>query len=66
MTGYEGAAIYHERIVRNIEAALQVIEGGLQRLDDSPQTKRVRGLLHSRWQRLQQKVIGFQDAALTS
>ena len=69
LLAYEGAAIHHERIESDVEAALQVIEVGLKRLDGFPHVgladaesgslKRWRALLRSRWERLQQKVIGF-------
>ena len=59
MAGYEGAAVYHERFGGDVESALRVVEEGLHRLDDSAAHKRSRSLLHTRWQRLQQKVIGF-------
>jgi uncharacterized protein len=62
LVAYEGAAIYHERIAGNMEAALHVIQQGLQRLGASPHGKRWRTLLQSRWNRLQQKVIGFPAA----
>ena len=55
MTGYEGAAIYHERVGRDYEAALRVLGEGLTRTD----TKRCRKLLQARWDRLQQKVICY-------
>jgi uncharacterized protein YprB with RNaseH-like and TPR domain len=59
LVAYESAAIYQERIAGDMEAALHVVEEGLERLHDSPQNKRWRTLLRSRWERLQQKVIGF-------
>lgn len=58
-TAYEGAAIYYERVVGNMEAALHIVQEGLSRLGEAPQCKRWRSLLRSRWERLQQKVIGF-------
>jgi hypothetical protein len=62
LAAYEGAAVYHERIAGNVEAALQVVEQGLQRLGDSAQDKRWTRLLRARWERLQQKVIGFPSS----
>jgi hypothetical protein len=56
MVGYQVAAIYHERIARDFDAALRVLEEGLARTD----SKRWRMLLQSRWDRLQQKVIRFE------
>jgi uncharacterized protein len=55
MVGYEGAAIYHERIARNFDAALQVLEEGLSRAE----SKRWKMLLKARWDRLQQKIIQY-------
>ena len=66
LSGYEGAAIYYERIARDMDSALTVVVAGLQQLDGldaSAQNKRCRTLLQSRWKRLQQKVIGFPPAA---
>jgi tetratricopeptide (TPR) repeat protein len=51
MVGYESAAIYYERVARNFEAALQVLEEGLTRAE----SKRCKAMLQSRWDRLQQK-----------
>jgi hypothetical protein len=51
MAGYEGAAIYYERVARDFEAALQVLEEGLTRAE----SKRCKAMLQSRWDRLQQK-----------
>ena len=59
LTGYEGAAVYHERIAGSVEMALQVVEEALRRLSDLPGEKRWSRLLRTRWERLQQKVIGF-------
>ena len=69
LVAYEGAALHHERIASDMEAALQVIEVGLKRLDGFPHVgqadavsgslKRWKALLRCRWDRLQQKVIGF-------
>jgi len=55
MAGYEGAAIYYERAVRDFDAALRVIEEGLARTE----SKRWRTLLRARWDRLQQKIIRY-------
>jgi hypothetical protein len=62
LAGYEGAAVYHERIAGNVEAAMLVVEAGLRRLTDSPLEKRWTQLLRARWERLQQKVIGFPSS----
>jgi lipopolysaccharide biosynthesis regulator YciM len=56
MTGYEGAAIYHERVDRDLEAALNVLEEGLARA----QNKRCRMMLQGRWDRLQQKIMKYE------
>ena len=63
MTAYEGAAIYHERIAENCEAALEVVEAGLLRLENGTTANRPKTLLRKRWERLQQKVIGFPSSA---
>lgn len=59
LAAYEGAAVYHERCANNMEAALKAVETGIARLQDFGGNKRWKGLLQSRWERLQQKVIGF-------
>jgi uncharacterized protein YprB with RNaseH-like and TPR domain len=51
--GYEGAAIYYERVVHDFERALRVLEEGLARAE----SKRWRMQLQSRWDRLQQKTL---------
>lgn len=56
MTGYEGAAIYLERVARDCEAAQRVLSEGLGRTD----SKRWRRLLQARWDRLQQKSLILQ------
>ena len=53
MVGYEGAAIYFERVARDCESAQRVIEEGLARAE----TKRWKALLQARWDRLQQKTL---------
>jgi uncharacterized protein YprB with RNaseH-like and TPR domain len=53
MVGYEGAAIYYERVARDFEAALRVLEEGLARAE----SQRCKALLQSRWDRLQQKTL---------
>lgn len=55
LTGYEGAAIYYERVARDYESALRVLEDGVAKAD----TKRSRTQLQARWDRLQQKIIRF-------
>ncbi len=53
MTGYEGAAIYYERVAGDFDKALQILEDGLRRAE----SKRWKMLLKARWDRLQQKVM---------
>ena len=53
MVGYEGAAIYYERVARDFDAALRVLEEGLTRVE----SQRWKVLLQSRWVRLQQKTL---------
>jgi uncharacterized protein len=53
MVGYEGAAIYYERVAHDFEAALRVLQEGMARAE----SQRCRMLLRSRWDRLQQKVL---------
>jgi uncharacterized protein YprB with RNaseH-like and TPR domain len=55
MVGYEGAAIYHERVARDLDAALHVLHEGLSRAE----SKRSKMLLQARWDRLQQKIIQY-------
>jgi hypothetical protein len=57
MAGYEGAAIYYERVARDFEAALQVLEEGLSRADN----KRWKKLLEARWDRLQQLPMKIEN-----
>lgn len=56
MVGYQVAAIYYERIARDYERALRVLEDGLSRTG----SKRWRTLLQARWDRLQQKVLVYE------
>ena len=56
MTGYEGAAIYYERIAGDFERALRILEEGLARANSN----RFQKLLKSRWDRLQQKAIQYE------
>jgi uncharacterized protein YprB with RNaseH-like and TPR domain len=58
-TGYEGAAIYYERIQRNPDAARDVLMEALQRLPADGGSGSCRKLIENRWQRLRQKVIRF-------
>jgi hypothetical protein len=51
MVGYESAVIFHERVAKNLDAALQVLTEALSRVE----SRRCRSLLESRWDRLQQK-----------
>jgi uncharacterized protein YprB with RNaseH-like and TPR domain len=51
MAGYEGAAIYYERIANDFVSALRVLEEALARVEN----KRWKKLLQGRWDRLQQK-----------
>jgi uncharacterized protein YprB with RNaseH-like and TPR domain len=55
MPGYEGAAIYYERVARDYESALRILEEGVAKAD----TKRSLSQLQARWERLQQKIIRF-------
>jgi len=55
LAGYEGAAIYAERVERDYEAALSIVRDALSRAE-SPRAKNV---LQSRWDRLQQKILRF-------
>ena len=55
MTGYEGAAIYYERVTGELEKALAVLDQGLRRAEK----KRWKILLQSRWNRLQQKALCY-------
>jgi len=59
MAGYEGAAIYHERIEGNHARALEIVEEAIGRLDDASEYKRRKTLLLARRERLRQKVIQF-------
>jgi hypothetical protein len=56
MTGYEGAAIYHERVRGDLDSAIRVVEEGIARAE----SKRWNMLLKARWARLQQKVISYE------
>jgi uncharacterized protein YprB with RNaseH-like and TPR domain len=60
MAGYEGAAIYYEKIERNFEAACSIVGEALRRLEESPARSRWKRLLEHRWERLQQRLISFQ------
>jgi uncharacterized protein len=53
MVGYEGAAIYYERVAGDFESVLRILEEGLRRAA----SKRWKMLLQTRWDRLQQKVM---------
>jgi len=53
MAGYEGAAIYYERVAHDFEAALRVLQEGMARAE----TELCKMLLQSRWDRLQQKSL---------
>jgi uncharacterized protein YprB with RNaseH-like and TPR domain len=55
LVGYEGSAIYAERVARDYESALSTLEKALARAE-SP---RVRKVLQARWDRLRQKIIRF-------
>jgi tetratricopeptide (TPR) repeat protein len=61
ISGYEGAAIYYERVARDYEAALRVLEQALARAENH----RRRPQLKARWHRLQQKTL-FQFPAAKS
>ena len=49
MAGYEGAAIYYERIGHDLETALRIVEQAIARVE----SQRSRKLLKVRWDRLQ-------------
>jgi uncharacterized protein len=51
MAGYEGVVIYYERVAKDFDAALRVLDEALMRAE----TRRSRALLQARWDRLQQK-----------
>src|SRR5215475_9131845 len=53
MVGYEGAAIYYERVAHDFEAALRILQEGMARAE----SQRWMALLQSRWHRLQQKSL---------
>jgi hypothetical protein len=53
MAGYEGAAIYYERVAKDFESALRVLGEGVCRAE----SKRWKKLLQARWDRLQQKAM---------
>jgi uncharacterized protein YprB with RNaseH-like and TPR domain len=55
IVGYEGAAIYHERVARNVDAALEVVEAGLGRAGNA----RLKARLQVRWDRLQQRRLAL-------
>jgi hypothetical protein len=55
IVGYEGAAIYAERVEQDYEAALSLLQEGLGRTENP----RCQGLLQNRITRLQQKAIRF-------
>jgi uncharacterized protein YprB with RNaseH-like and TPR domain len=55
LAGYEGAAIYAERVARDYEGALRIVEEALSRAE----THRAKNALQSRWDRLQQKILRF-------
>jgi uncharacterized protein len=59
MTGYEGAAIYHERVAADAARALEIVDRALSRLEDIPSNKRYRASLQARRERLKQKAISF-------
>jgi uncharacterized protein len=59
MTGYEGAAIYYERVAGDAVRALEIVDRALSRLQDTPANKRYRASLQSRRERLKQKAISF-------
>lgn len=56
MAGFEGAAIYYERVTGDLDRALRILEEGLARAEN----KRWQMLLKARWDRLQQKVIMYE------
>ena len=59
LIGYEGAAIYYDRVAGDPARALEVVEHGLGRLADAKGNKRWRVLLQARRERMRQKAIQF-------
>lgn len=59
MAGYEGAAVYYEKVAGDAGRALEVVDAGMKRLSELDEKKRWTILLRARWTRLQQKVIRF-------
>jgi hypothetical protein len=66
IVGYEGAAIYYEKIAMDLEAAHAVVVEGLKRLEAFPEEKRSRKRLQLRGDRLRQKVMQFSASSATS
>ena len=59
LVGFEGAAIYFERVASDAVRALEVVDRALLRLEDTPGNKRYRASLQARRERLKQKAIAF-------
>jgi uncharacterized protein len=59
MAGYEGAAVYYERVAGDAVQALEVVDRALSRLADTDENKRYRASLQARRERLKQKAIAF-------
>jgi uncharacterized protein len=57
--GYEGAAIYYERVAGDAVRALEIVDRALSRLEQTAANKRYRVSLQSRRERLKQKAIAF-------
>jgi uncharacterized protein YprB with RNaseH-like and TPR domain len=59
LSGYEGAAIYYERVAGDAAHAIIIIDRALVRLPDTAENKRHRASLQARRERLKQKGIQF-------
>ena len=59
LPGYEGAAIYHERIGGDPARALDIVEQALARLEEGEENKRFRITLSARRERLRLKAMSF-------
>jgi len=60
-TGYEGAAIYYERVAGDPARALAIVEHGLMRLQNIGGPKRWKAVFEARRERLRQKAIQFGE-----
>ena len=66
MPGFEGAAIYYERVTREPARALEIVDAALRRLNEIGENKRWRLSLLARRERLRQKAIPFQPVISSS